>query len=178
MLGNKKAQGLFDLIVWIVIAFVVLLFFAGWKLGFGMVTNELLSVQTPDNDLGINISDTAGKSFGVVNTGLNGLHLLAFALFFGMGLSILLSNFLIKVHPAFFIIFVLVTLVAIILSFYISNVYTELSGDSVFGSALNEFKMMSFVMTFLPLWVTVIGFLSAIFLYSGMMRDAGQGGGF
>lgn len=178
MLNNKKAQSLFDLIVWIVIALVVLLFFALWKFGFGMVTDELTSVVTPTNSLGINISDSAEKSFGVVDAGLNGLHLLAFAMFFGMGMSILLSSFLIKVHPAFFIVFILVSLVAIVLSFYISNAYTDLSQDAVIGSALTEFKMMSFVMTFLPLWVTVIGFLSAIFLYSGMMRDAGQGGGF
>ena len=49
--------------------------------------------------------------------------------------------------------------------------------NQVIGSTLSDFKGASWILLNLPLWVTVVGIFGAIFLFSGILRDSGLGGG-
>ena len=171
---NKKAS-MFDVIIWIVVSFVIIMFFGIWIYGFNLLTNTLVAVPSTAS---VNISEAAQNSFSQINSAqTTGLHILAYVLMFGMALSILVANFLVKSHPAFFILYILITIVAIMVAVPISNEYETLMSDAVLGATLQGFKGGSFIMLHLPIWVTVIGLFGAIFLFAGISRDQGLGGG-
>jgi len=92
------------------------------------------------------------------------------------GISILVTNFLVKTHPAFFIVYIFVVIAAIIASVYISNQYETLMTDNVIGTTLSEFTGSSFIMLSLPIWTSVIGIFGGIFLFAGILRDREAGG--
>lgn len=171
---NKKGS-VIDVIIWMVIAFITLLFFAVWLYGHGILTDTLVGVE--DNNPNINITAAARSTFLAADTGLQGLHLVAMAIIFGSAIAILVSNFLIKAHPVFFILYVIVIIIAVIFSVQISNTYETLLSNDTIGTELTGFKGSNFIMLNLPIWTTIIGFMGAIFLFAGIMVDQRAGGG-
>jgi len=174
----KNKQGaIVDLLIWLVLSFVIVLFFAVWIYGFDLITTTLTDIPNATGTINISISDAAHSTFGKVNPAqASGLHVLAFVMIFAMALSILITNFLVKANPAFFIVYLLVIIAGIIASVYISNQYESLMTDSILGATLIEFTGASFIMLYLPLWTTIIGIFGAIFLFAGILRDYGAGG--
>lgn len=170
---QDKRGGLFDIFVVLVMAFVILVFFAGWMYVFGLFTQEMTNIGMVGT---ANVSDIALDTFGEVNAQLDQLHWIAAIMIFGMFISILLSNFLVKAHPAFFILYVLVTMVAIVVSAILSNAYMDLLTNDVIGSELSGFTAGSFIMEYLPIWAVVIGLVGGLFLYAGISRDREFGG--
>jgi len=179
---NKKGS-ILDLFIWMVVAFVIVLFFGIWIYGYGILSdtmsnmNLVINISNTGYGLGVNVSATSDQTLGVVNSvQKNALHSLAFIMIVMMGLTIFLTNFLVKSHPAFFIVYVIVVIAAIICSVYISNQYESLMSNEVLGETLSEFTGASFIMLSLPLWVAVIGIFAAMFLFMGIIRDSGAGG--
>lgn len=172
---NKKGA-IIDIIVWIVVAFVVVVFFGLWVWGFDMVTDKLVSIDTGSSS--VNVSEVASQTFGVLNTAqASGLKFIAFCIIVAMALSILVSNFIIKSHPVFFIVYIFVIVGAFIGAVYISNAYETLTQDASFGPTLLSFKAGTFIMLNLPIWTLVIGIFGAIILFIGITIDAESGGG-
>ncbi len=167
---NKRGQ-LFDIFVFMAIALVVVLFLGLWLYGFDLVTTQLEGI--PDSvGGGPNISQIAEDTFGQVNTALaNNLPIIAFTIIIGMFLTILLSNFLVKVHPAFLIVYILVTIIGVVVAVSISNLYETIRADVSFGPTLATFGGANFLIANLPLLVVLAGFLGAIFLTIGILRD-------
>jgi len=170
---NKKAS-VADILVWIVICFVVVMFLGMWTYGFDKVTDALTSIDSTRSS--INISKHAEATFGVVNTQMSGLHSIAFIIMFSLALAILISNFMIKAHPVFFIVYLLIIVIAIIFSVSVSNAYMELLGHEEIGSTLQGFSGANFIMENMPLWTAVIGFIGAVLLFAGITRDREFGG--
>jgi len=165
---NKKGS-IMDGIVWIIIAFVVLFVFAGLYYFHTQVYNGLSSVGVIGDINVTNITKTVFEP--VTQDMLNGLNILAFIIIAGGAFSILIHNFLVRQHPAFFIIYILITILSIIVSVYVSNEYMSLLSNDVIGSTLSGFTMGNFIMQYLPYWSAVIGILGSIFLFIGSLRD-------
>ncbi len=169
----NKQGAITDIIVWMAVGFITILFFAGFMFGHGILTERLSNI----NNTGIiNVSGAAEVTFGKVDVALGGLKILAFIIIFTMGLSILISNFLVKAHPVFFVVYVLITVLAIVFSVPISNVYEDMMVNPTLGPTISEFTGGSFIMLNLPVWTTVLGLAGAIFLFIGIRRDTGAGG--
>lgn len=170
---NKKGS-VVDILMWIVIAFVVVTFFALWVYGFAQIETTLVNIPGTG---AINISAATQKTFSIAKPMQErGLQVLAYAIIFALALSILLTNFVEKSHPAFFIVYLVVLIGAIIASVYISNQYEELMTNAILGETFQSFVGASFILLYLPVWVVVIGFMGAIFLFAGILRDRGLGG--
>ena len=171
---NKKGAAI-DPLIWMVMAVVVVVIFGLWIWMFNEVTDVM--VNLPDSEA-VNISSAAQLTFGQVNDAQNTwIPILSYMLIFSMALTILLGNFLVKANPAFFIVYVLITIGAIIASVYLSNFYEELMQDPAFGPTFQtRMKGGSFIILNLPHFVTVIGLFGAIFLFAGILRDQGAGG--
>ena len=170
---NKKGS-VADIIVWIVICFITVTFLGMWTYGFDKITDTLTSIDSTGSS--INISKHAEATFGVVNKQMGGLQIIAFIIMFSLALAILISNFMIKAHPVFFIVYILVIVVGIIFAVYVSNAYEDLLGDDEIGSTLQEFNGANFIMENLPLWTAVIGLIGAVLLFAGISRDKEFGG--
>ena len=169
-----------DLVVWLVLSIVILVFFAGWIYGFHLITTTLggMDMSILSTNPNETIGNISAQSFGVVDPlQTSGLHNLAFAMIFIMAMSIFLGNFMVKAHPAFFIVYLFIIIGCVIASVYISNQYETLLTNEVLGTTLQDFTAGSFIMLNLPLWTTIIGIFGAIFLFMGITRDEGLGGG-
>lgn len=172
---NKKGSAI-DVIVWIVVSFITVMFLALWVFMHNTITTAFVSIpSTPGSN--INVSQAAVDTFGAVNQVLiPNLHILAFVIMFAMVISIFVSNFLVKSHPVFFVIYVFMTVIGIILAAYVSNTYETLLANGTFGLTLGGFAGATYIMLYLPIWATVIGLGGAIFLFVGIIRERDGGG--
>ena len=163
---NKKGQAT-AILLWLALAFITVIFFAVWVFGFNLITEKISGM---DGSIG---DDT----FGVINTHqTRGLHLLAFVMIFISGISILITNFIVRSHPVFFIVHIFITIGAVMGSVLLSNTYEKLMNSGTIGATLTDFTAASFIMLNLPLWVVTIGIFGGIFLFAGILRDSGAGG--
>jgi len=170
---NKKGF-LMDILIWIIICFVTLMFLGLWVYSFDLLTTTMEGIGSSG---GINITKHAQATFGVMNEHMQQLHFIAFIIMFMLGISILITSFFVKSHPVFFIVYLLVIVIAVIFAVYVSNAYEVLLGADTIGSTLQGFGGGNFIMEYLPLWTVIIGFIGAIFLFSGIQKDRELGGG-
>lgn len=171
---NRKGS-IFDLIVWIVVITIMLVFFAGFYYGFGIMKDQVTSIVIPNSP--INISQAGEDTFGQVHTGLASLKWIALVITISMIISIMVSNFLVKAHPVFFIVYIMMTIVGVFLSVYIANAYESiLVSSNPISTTLQSFTAMNFIMLHLPIWTTIVGIMGAIFLFIGIIVDRDQGG--
>lgn len=172
---NKKGQAT-AILVWMILAFITVLFFGAYIYGFNRITTTLINM---DNIVGdsTTIGSVAEDTFGKINTAqTTGLHLLAFVIIVTSALSILITNFIMKSHPVFLIVHIFITIGAVMASTILSNTYEGLLDSGVLAETLAGFTASNFIMLNLPVWVVVIGIFGAIFLFAGVLRDAGAGG--
>lgn len=172
---NSKG-GLFDLVVLMIVAFVAILFFAGWIFAHNLLTDKLLEAGAQNDNSNINITDAANKTFVLANNAMPQLTWVAFAIIFGMTLAILVSNFLVRANPIFVVPYILFTIIAIIFSAYISNAYEDLLSNQLLGPTLQTFTASNYFMLYLPFWITIIGLIGGITLFIGVTADRDLGG--
>jgi len=172
---NKKGQAT-AILLWLALAFITVIFFAVWVFGFNLITEKISGMDGIIGD-DTTIGSIGDQTFGVINTHqTRGLHLLAFVMIFISGISILVTNFIVRSHPVFFVVHLFITIGAVIGSVLLSNTYEKLMNSGTIGSTLTDFTAASFIMLNLPLWVVTIGIFGAIFLFAGILRDSGAGG--
>jgi len=171
---NRK--GIFEVIVFLIVAFIVFLFFASWMYGFGLITEQVEGLGITDNN--INLTDAGKNTFGQVNSALPALKWIALVMVIGMIMSIMISNLFVKAHPAFFIVYILITIVSVVLAVSISNAYESLlTSANPLTDTLQSFGAMDFIMLNLPIWALIVGIMGAIFLFIGITLDRESGGG-
>lgn len=173
---NRRGS-LFDIILFISLILVIFVFFAGFMYGFNILTSTVTDPALARQITVANITEAGQATFGQINAGLSSLRWIALVIVISMAISILVSNFLVKAHPAFFMLYILIVVVAVVLSAYISNAYESiLTGENPLTATLQSFTAMDFIMLHLPIWATIIGILGAIFLFIGVTLDREQGG--
>ncbi len=170
---NKKGS-LIDIFIWIIIGFITVVFLGAWVFMNGIVTEALVAVPTNN---GVNVSGAAQQIAVPVNDALApGLHLLSFSIIIGLMLNIYISNFLVKGNPVFFILYIFITISAVILSAIVSNIYEGLLAGELLGTTLLGFRASNFILLNLPLWSVIISLTGAVFLFVNIQRDSDVGG--
>ncbi len=164
-----------DIFILIIIAFITIVFFAAWLVGHQTLTDKFEEITTPIGDT--NISQISKDTLGQVNDGIQFLRVISFIIIFGLALSILISNFLIRANPVFFVIYFFIGVMAVVFSAFISNAYESLLNNAAIGATLSSFTGSNFFMLNLPIIAGVITIFGAIFLFINVPRDSGLGGG-
>jgi hypothetical protein len=162
---NKKGS-ILDLFIWIVMALVMVVSFGAIIYGFNIMSTTVSGItETINPDSNETIGNLASQTIGKGNEAIGLLRFVALAIFFGLFMSIILTSFLTRAHPAFFIFYVLVLIVLIIISVIIANAYEIIRVDDVLGSTYQSFTALDYFLMYLPYFVAVIGFLAGIILY-------------
>lgn len=162
------------LILFIVLSVVIVFISALWVNFFGDVTDTLVGIPATSNIS--NISKYADITFGNLNIAFQQLRWISVVIIFGMLMGILISNFLIKIHPAFFIFYIFIIIMMVFVSIFISNSFeTIYTGGGVLGDSLQQFKAGSWIILYLPMWITIISVVGGILLFVNMKRDDSQG---
>ena len=177
----NRRGGLFSLInvvvlllIIIIIGFVIIVFSATWDYGFNTLTESIQGINGNSNS---NISYYGGDVvFGNLNIGFQQLEWISYMLIFGLTLGAFIGMFVIKEHPAFFGIYIILVSVVLFISIFISRAYEKiyLSGG-VIGSQLKSWGASSWLILNLPEWVTILAFIGAILLFVVFNRDSEQG---
>lgn len=171
----KRKGALSDLFILAIVAFIAVAFFALWTYGHGMITDTLLQAGAKDTS-SANITQATNIAFGYTDNALPILRWMSFGMIIAMMLAIVLSNFLVRAHPAFFIIYVLITLVAVIFGAYLSNAYESLVNNPTFGATIQTFGASNHILLNLPIYMSVIGILGAIALFINLRTSPDIGG--
>ena len=170
---GKKGQSVFDIVLFMVIVFLLVIGFGIFKYVFHTATVVTQNVKTPANAV-VNMTAVFNSTFTNLDNGLNSLRYVSFAIIFGMIIWILLSNFLFRQSPVFVWLYIGVTVLAVILSAFISNSAQGIMSNPLFASTFSgTLPEGTFVLNYLPVWVTVIGILGAVVLFIGINRDNG-----
>jgi len=179
---NKKGSMELMIFFFIIIAVVLVVgLFIG--IGTGVITifmDEFVPVIESIGTLpGTNANMTQYSEFALtpVDIFVNSLswmggviYLVAFIGLFGLaiGFRVTMSRWLIGI-------FVLLALMLVIMSIYISNIYEDLYGDSSeFGESIREQKLLAFLILNCPMILTIIIFASGVVMFAGL--DDGGGG--
>lgn len=170
-----KKGSLVDPFIWMVASFIIIVLAAVFLYAFGQLTDALIGIDT--GVASANVSEAAQNTFGFIDASLQQLRWWTFAIMLALGLSIFLSNFLVKVHPVFFVFYIMIVFIAIIVSIFISDAYESLLRTGVLADTLLSFRGTTWIFLNLPIWMTVIGIGGGIFQFIGIIRDSGQGGG-
>jgi len=168
---NKKGA-ITDVIIWVIIAIVVAVFFGLWTYGHGVITDAFTSTG---NELVNNASEAVMRpADNALNTSLDTIGII---ILIGMIINIFISNFVIKGNPLFFVAYVIMAVIGIIFSATVSNAYMDLTSHEVLGEVLQSNAGMTFIMQYLPYFATVIAIVGGLFLYLGIVRETDSGVG-
>ncbi len=168
---NKKGA-ITDIFIFIVMAVALVLVVGVFLFGANEIKDTLEAspgLLSPE----LNLSDAAKDTVSVVVDGMDEAKMGTFILIFGMFLSIIVTSFLVRVHPLFFFIYLFVTIIAVIMAVPISNFYETFLTDPTLSVTFAGFTASNFILLNLPIWVTVVGLVGAMFLLINMNRGEG-----
>lgn len=170
---TKKGSIMLDMFIWVIIGFVAVLFFAGFMYGFGIVTNTMTSINdviAPDNTT---IGEVAQNTFGQVNSGYQLLKFVALCIFIGMCLNLFITSFFSRIHPVFFVLYLIIWIVVLVVSILMTITYNTMRVDDVLGATIQSFGPMDFILQYLPYIVAVLGGINAVLLFTNIEKEGG-----
>lgn len=165
---NKSAQTT-AILTFIIAGIVMVLFFAGWIYMFNQMTTVMQGITTSTNQ--VNITDAVSKTIAPVNNAMNGLHTISIAILLGLILGMFIEAYYVRKHPILFVVHFLIVSLAVTASIYISNQYEILTQNPLLGTNISAFTGVGFIMQYLPLITTVIGFIGLILMFIAISRD-------
>jgi len=178
---DETAQfSVFNIYTFMVVAFLAVLLFGGLIYVMGLVNGVMHNVGVA-NEVNIgqpgytNMTLASDETFGVVNDSIQALRMVAIVYILAEGITIVITGFLVKIHPLFFFAYVLIVSLGIILAAPIANAYYNLLGSGVFGGVLPSFTGANWLVLNLPYLVLVIGILGGIGLFINIVRGGGEG---
>jgi len=123
---------------------------------------------------GTNATLLVQDTFGKVPNAYESLKWITVALLFGMLISIIISAYMARISPIFFIVYLFIWIIAIIVSVPLSNTFQEIYVNPTLSSTFSGFWSYYFIFENLPIWITVIGALCAIIMVINMIK-VGEG---
>jgi hypothetical protein len=181
-IDDKKGQfSVFNIYTFVVVAFLAVVMFGGLIYVSGILNTTFQQVGI-SNEVNagragyVNMTQAATNTFGQMNNSIQALRLVALTLIFSLILGTVVINSLMKVHPAFFFVYVLIVGLGVIFSAPVSNAYNSLLESNVYDGLLQSFTGSNWILLNLPLVVAVMGILGGIFLFINIINIGGQVG--
>lgn len=168
-MAMNKNGFMMELIAFIVIGIISVLLFVGFIYGFGLINGVLSSGELDSS--AANVSQASNASFGYLNTGLQQLHLIAAILLIGYAMATLIFAYMSSKHQLWMFVYILMTIIIVIFSIYVSNAYETISSNETLGSTIAGFGIVNLIMANLPIWASVIGLFGIVLcLVGGYVR--------
>lgn len=176
---KSKKGGFTDLFIFIIVAFVmsimvVVMFYASTT-AEQEIRNNIDVLQNAVGD-GENATQILDNTFGRVPDAYQSLKWITAMLIMGMFLSILITSFLIRTRPVFFVAYALMWIIAIVIAILISNAYEEIYQDPILASSFVGFWGQTYIMLNLHIWITIIGGISGMIMFINLVRRSEFGG--
>ena len=187
LIKNKKAQfglnvhgsPIWNIYLFMIIAMIVILLFAGWIYITSLLNNIFtqVGIQNEANAAGstlyVNMTQASEQTFGKMNDAIQSLRMVGMVYILAMIAVILISNAFVKMHPMWFFPYVLIAGLGVIFAVPISNTYLELIQSNVFEGELTNsgWAAANFIMFNLPIFVMFLGMVGGIMLLINLIRQ-------
>lgn len=168
-LTENKKGAFADLFIFMIFAFVIVLISVLWVYMGGLVQGQLhesMDGMDLHDTVGNDASQVIDNTIGDFNLAIASLHWISIFLIAGMILSIFIGSYLVTTKPIFFIPYIFIVIIAIFVSVPMANSYETLTNNEVLAPTFLGFSGANFVMLNLPVWITIIGFVGAIIMFS------------
>jgi len=160
---NKKAS-ILDIFIFVIFSFIVTIIFILIVFFFYKMNQGLTQISDPSVSAIVN--QTSVPIYNQVETNMKWM---TYFFIFAMMFSILIHNFLIKIHPAYIIIYIIFSLAAVVVAVGFSNAYENiLKANNEVSDFFKTFDVTSFILLHLPIFAIVIGIIGLIFLFIGI----------
>lgn len=139
--------------------------------GLGMVTilavhlnSEVSTAFIDSGHMSLAAEEAINKTTTAIDGGLlDNIFLIVFA---GMVLSIVILAFMINVHPAFSVVYIIVSIVNVLVSVPLANVYYEYRTNAVLSSAATGFTIQGHILSNLPIYMLIISIIVGVATYA------------
>lgn len=170
---RSKRGAMTDLFLFMAIAFVIILFSVIMFYVGGRTYSALLSNDGIQKGLGAdgNATDIVNHTVGKVVLAFQSLKWITFVLIFGFALSILMTSFLVKTNPIFFVPYTIILIIAIICSVPMSNAYETIYQNPLLAESFSGFWGATWIFLHLPIWITTIGLLAGVLMFINVVRN-------
>ena len=179
MIAKRNKKGIMGIIIFVIFLFLVLFIGVIMALGGG-VLNWVFDEAVPeltglgDDVGGVNMTAVSGYTIAPVNNIVQSFSWLGGVLYVMMLIGVMGLAIVFRGSPNRWLIgfFVLVVLVLIMGSIFMSNIYEEFYSDTgTLGDHLKEQTILSSMILYSPMIFSVIAFISGIILFSGRQEE-------
>lgn len=160
---NKRGSAR-DVILLVVILLVLGLGF----LLFHKVANDVVD-KMQDTEI-ISDSPIANSTLTTAGELTDHMDWLFVVVYVGFLIGLIISGFLVETHPIFFIVYVILFIIAIFLSAMVGNIWYLTSTSSAFTTTVTKFSITDFMMGKLPLFTGIAGMIGLIIIYARSRR--------
>lgn len=164
-----KKAGMFDLIIAMVLMLITAVCLVIFTFAQNTIETELLAkapIIQQGFDNSTNVTQIIIDTVGHTTTAYTSFKWISVLLIFGLFLSILISSFVVRAHPVWFVGYIFIVVISIILSVYISNSYEILMNNPTLASTfLTGFFAQNWIFLNLPVWITLVGLLGGLLMY-------------
>jgi len=169
IIPQNKRGAFSDLFIFMILAFITI-FICVVMIYITSTAKDQLHETMDGMDLGDTMGNNASQvidnTMGVTLISLSALNWISSFIIFGMILGIFIGSYLVTTKPVFFIPYLFIVIIAIIVSVPLSNTYETLTNTAELSSTFATFSASNFIMLNLPIWITIIGFIGGIIMFS------------
>lgn len=137
---NKKAD-LSEGILFVVIIFFLAVSFLVVGYANSLIQDVIQTTVLNQSDASDSIID--GLNY-INTTGINNAYIF---LFVGMIIAMMLSSFLVRVHPAFLFLYIITTAIAGLLAILLTNAWDKIITNNILASQLTNYPAMTWIMS-------------------------------
>lgn len=142
--------------------------FLVFGLGLGILLIHYITQSAVNSMINIpTINASAGVALeGVTNKVLPRFDYIVFGFFIGFVLAYLITSYFVGGHPIFMFVYFLVTVIGVVGSALISNVWETATATGPLATQVSAFPITNHLINYLPVYTTFIGFIGLVAMFA------------
>lgn len=98
-----------------------------------------------------------------VNNRLDGLF---FGVFIGLVIAMIITSWFVGANPIFLFIYFIIALISVVTSTVFADTWQSITQASVFGTTISTMPLTNHIISYLPIYLTVLSFIGIIVMYA------------
>jgi len=132
-------------------------------------TSEMLKVDE------INNSQPTREVLEASQETANRLDYIVFSVFLGMVLALMVTSWFVAGNPVFMFVYFIMMIIGVALSAINSNIWSDVSTASVFGSQVAAFPLTNHILSYFPIYMAAVGLIGLVVMFAKPYMSEGGG---
>lgn len=135
---------------------------------YNEVTDEMLAIEE------LNQTDSFVDVIEGSQDVTNQFDYVIFGIFIGLIVGVIITGWFIGGYPIFMFIYFIMIIISVVVSAILSYIWENISVASVFGSNVSSFPITNHLMTYLPMYAAIIGFIGIVVMFAKPYFSEGE----